>query len=127
MYIRAPFICEGAVGGVMGALLAVIFLAFSRTWLLPKLYVKIPFAHLSGVSMNGAGILSAQTSGRRRPSALSPRGYRSDATHADVTRDLLDEVLSFKALYEALVRVADCSVVELDDNMVPLRIPPPKR
>jgi len=34
---------------------------------------------------------------------------------ADVTRDLLDEVLSFKALYEALVRVADCAVIELDD------------
>ena len=59
MYIRAPFICEGAVGGVMGALLAVIFLAFSRTWLLPKLYVKIPFAHLSGVSMNG-GMLTLE-------------------------------------------------------------------
>lgn len=35
---------------------------------------------------------------------------------ADLTRDLLDEVLSFKALYEALVRVADCAVVELDDQ-----------
>lgn len=53
MYIRAPFICEGAIGGVLGALLAVVILAFSRAWLLPKLYVKIPFAHLSGVPMNG--------------------------------------------------------------------------
>ncbi|MBV9271158.1 MAG: ABC transporter permease [Candidatus Eremiobacteraeota bacterium] len=52
MYIRAPFICEGMVGGVLGAFLAVAILALSRAWLLPKLYVKVPFAHLSGVPMN---------------------------------------------------------------------------
>jgi len=43
---------------------------------------------------------------------------------SDITRDLLDEVLSFKALYEALVRVADSAVIELDDQQRIVRFNP---
>ncbi|MBV9271157.1 MAG: PAS domain S-box protein [Candidatus Eremiobacteraeota bacterium] len=43
---------------------------------------------------------------------------------ADITHDLLDEVLSFKALYEALVRVADSAVIELDERQRIVRFNP---
>lgn len=46
------------------------------------------------------------------------------ALPADVTRDLLEEVLSYKALYETLNRIVDGAVVELDDRARVVRFNP---
>jgi cell division transport system permease protein len=42
-YIRLPFICEGLIDGLLGALLALVVLAVARWQLLPKLTTALPF------------------------------------------------------------------------------------
>jgi cell division transport system permease protein len=42
-YIRLPFICEGLIDGLLGALLALVVLAIARWQLLPKLTTALPF------------------------------------------------------------------------------------
>lgn len=42
-YIRLPFICEGLLDGVLGALVAVAILAVARWQLLPKITTALPF------------------------------------------------------------------------------------
>jgi cell division transport system permease protein len=46
-YIRLPFICEGLLDGVIGALLAVALLAVARVALWPRLLEAIPWAQLT--------------------------------------------------------------------------------
>jgi cell division transport system permease protein len=49
-YIRAPFICEGLLAGVAGALLAVAILAIARATIWPKLVSALLFIPLNSVS-----------------------------------------------------------------------------
>lgn len=46
-YIRLPFICEGLLDGVIGALLAVALLAAARAALWPRLLEALPWAQLT--------------------------------------------------------------------------------
>jgi cell division transport system permease protein len=46
-YIRLPFICEGLVDGVIGALIAVALLAVARATLWPRLLEALPWAQLA--------------------------------------------------------------------------------
>ncbi|HEY0798428.1 MAG TPA: permease-like cell division protein FtsX [Candidatus Baltobacteraceae bacterium] len=46
-YIRAPFVCEGFIHGVVGALLAIGLLALAQLEYLPKLQAAVPFVPLS--------------------------------------------------------------------------------
>jgi cell division transport system permease protein len=46
-YIRLPFICEGLLDGVIGALLAVGLLAIARAALWPRLLEALPWAQLT--------------------------------------------------------------------------------
>ena len=46
-YIRLPFICEGLVDGLAGALLAVTLLAVARATLWPRLLEALPWAQLA--------------------------------------------------------------------------------
>jgi len=46
-YIRLPFICEGLIDGVLGALLAVALLSVARTALWPRLLEALPWAQLA--------------------------------------------------------------------------------
>jgi cell division transport system permease protein len=46
-YIRLPFICEGLLDGVVGALLAVGLLAIARVELWPRLLEALPWAQLA--------------------------------------------------------------------------------
>lgn len=46
-YIRLPFICEGLLAGVVGALLAVGLLAAARAALWPRLLEALPWAQLT--------------------------------------------------------------------------------
>ncbi|MDP9110338.1 MAG: permease-like cell division protein FtsX [Candidatus Eremiobacteraeota bacterium] len=52
MYIRAPFICEGLLDGVLGALVAVIALAIARMTLWPKLLLALPWVQLNATSVD---------------------------------------------------------------------------
>ena len=47
MYIRAPFICEGFLDGVIGALIAIVILVAAHTWLWPKLMLSLPWVQLN--------------------------------------------------------------------------------
>ena len=47
MYIRAPFICEGLLDGLLGALVAVIVLGVARFVLWPKLLLALPWVQLN--------------------------------------------------------------------------------
>jgi cell division transport system permease protein len=49
-YIRAPFICEGLLDGLAGALLAVGVLAIARVTVWPKLVLALSFIPLNAVS-----------------------------------------------------------------------------
>jgi cell division transport system permease protein len=51
-YIRMPFICEGLLDGVLGALVAVGVLAAARLWLLPKLALALPWMQMNLVQVN---------------------------------------------------------------------------
>lgn len=46
-YIRLPFICEGMIDGVIGALLAIGVLAVARAMLWPRLLEALPWVRLS--------------------------------------------------------------------------------
>jgi cell division transport system permease protein len=46
-YIRGPFICEGFIHGVVGALVAIGLLAAAQVQYLPKLQAALPFIPLS--------------------------------------------------------------------------------
>jgi cell division transport system permease protein len=53
MYIRAPFICEGLLDGVIGSLLAVAILLVARYALWPKLMLALPWIQLNTGTVNG--------------------------------------------------------------------------
>ena len=52
MYIRLPFICEGLLAGVFGALIAVVVLAVSKYELWPKLLLALPWVQLNAGVVN---------------------------------------------------------------------------
>jgi cell division transport system permease protein len=52
MYIRAPFICEGLIAGILGALIAVLILAVARFTVWPNLLISLPFIHFGSTSIN---------------------------------------------------------------------------
>ena len=52
MYIRAPFICEGLIAGVLGALIAVAILAIARFTLWPNLLLSLPFIQFGSTTIN---------------------------------------------------------------------------
>jgi cell division transport system permease protein len=58
-YIRLPFICEGLLAGVIGALLAVGLLAAARAALWPRLLEALPWAQLTVVPID-ARLLAGQ-------------------------------------------------------------------
>jgi cell division transport system permease protein len=51
LYIRAPFICEGLLDGLVGAFVAIAALAIARFALWPKLLVALPWIGLSTVAV----------------------------------------------------------------------------
>ena len=53
LYIRLPFICEGLLDGVLGALLAVIVLVIAKAALWPRLLEALPWASLNAARLNG--------------------------------------------------------------------------
>ena len=63
MYIRAPFICEGLIAGVLGALLAVAILAVARYTLWPNLLLSLPFVQFGSVAKIDAPLLIAELIG----------------------------------------------------------------
>jgi cell division transport system permease protein len=52
MYIRAPFICEGLLDGLFGAILAVIALTVARFALWPKMLLALPWVRLNSNSVD---------------------------------------------------------------------------
>lgn len=52
LYIRFPFICEGLLDGLAGALLAVAVLALARVTLWPRLIEALPWVQLKAVTVN---------------------------------------------------------------------------
>ncbi len=58
-YIRLPFICEGLLDGVVGALVAVALLAIARAALWPRLLDALPWAQLTAVPVD-ARLLAAE-------------------------------------------------------------------
>ena len=52
-YIRLPFICEGLLDGVVGALCAIGLLAIARAALWPRLLEALPWAQLTVVPVDG--------------------------------------------------------------------------
>jgi cell division transport system permease protein len=51
-YIRLPFICEGLIDGMIGALIAVGLLAIARATLWPRLLEAIPWAQLRAIPLD---------------------------------------------------------------------------
>jgi cell division transport system permease protein len=51
-YIRGPFICEGLIEGVLGALVALGLLVLAQFQLLPKLVAALPFVPLRSAAPN---------------------------------------------------------------------------
>jgi cell division transport system permease protein len=51
-YIRLPFICEGLLDGVIGALLAVALLAAARVALWPRLLEALPWVQLTAMPVD---------------------------------------------------------------------------
>jgi cell division transport system permease protein len=45
-YVRMPFVCEGMIAGLLGALVAVVLLGIAKLELLPKLGAELPFVPL---------------------------------------------------------------------------------
>jgi cell division transport system permease protein len=52
MYIRLPFICEGLLDGLIGALVAIGVLAIARASLVPKLAAALPWVQLNIVQVD---------------------------------------------------------------------------
>jgi cell division transport system permease protein len=57
MHIRAPFVCEGLLDGLLGALLAAGILVCAHYFLWPKLLLALPWVELSRVNVNGVPLL----------------------------------------------------------------------
>jgi cell division transport system permease protein len=55
-YIRLPFICEGLLDGLIGALLAVALLAGARAALWPRLLEALPWAQLTVVPLDARAL-----------------------------------------------------------------------
>lgn len=55
-YIRLPFICEGLLDGLIGALLAVALLAGARAALWPRLLDALPWAQLTVVPLDARAL-----------------------------------------------------------------------
>jgi cell division transport system permease protein len=53
MYIRAPFICEGLLDGVLGSLIAVLILVIARYALWPKLMLALPWIQFNATPIDG--------------------------------------------------------------------------
>jgi cell division transport system permease protein len=53
-YIRGPFICEGLIEGVLGAVVALGLLLLAQAQLLPKLVAALPFVPLRAAAPNEA-------------------------------------------------------------------------
>jgi cell division transport system permease protein len=53
LYIRAPFVCEGLLDGVIGSLLAVAILVIARFWLWPQLLLALPWVQLNSAPIDG--------------------------------------------------------------------------
>ena len=51
-YVRMPFVCEGMLSGLLGALVAVILLAVAKLELLPKLGAELPFVPVQTAGSN---------------------------------------------------------------------------
>lgn len=51
-YIRLPFICEGLLDGLIGALLAIGLLAIARAALWPRLLEALPWAQLTATPID---------------------------------------------------------------------------
>jgi cell division transport system permease protein len=58
-YIRLPFICEGLLDGVVGALLALAVLALARAALWPRLLEALPWVQLTATPVD-ARLLAAE-------------------------------------------------------------------
>ncbi|MBV8491064.1 MAG: ABC transporter permease [Candidatus Eremiobacteraeota bacterium] len=56
-YIRLPFICEGLVDGIIGALFAVAVLAGAKAMLWPRLLEALPWIQLNVTSLNGSVLI----------------------------------------------------------------------
>ncbi|MDQ6933437.1 MAG: permease-like cell division protein FtsX [Candidatus Eremiobacteraeota bacterium] len=56
-YIRGPFICEGMLDGLLGALLAIGALAAVRIELLPKLFSALPFIRLNTAAVDERSLI----------------------------------------------------------------------
>jgi cell division transport system permease protein len=52
MYIRAPFIFEGLIAGILGALLAVLVLTVARFTIWPNLLLSLPFIQFGNSTIN---------------------------------------------------------------------------
>jgi cell division transport system permease protein len=52
LYIRIPFICEGLLDGLVGALFAVAILAIARATLWPRLLEALPWLALNAVAVD---------------------------------------------------------------------------
>jgi cell division transport system permease protein len=51
-YIRLPFICEGLLDGLLGAVVALGLLEIARFQLLPKLFIALPFLPMRSVAID---------------------------------------------------------------------------
>ena len=79
MYIRMPFICEGLIAGVLGALLAVAILTIARYTLWPKLLLALPFVQFCSTTIETPRLVAELLVPGAR-SASSLRGFRSAGT-----------------------------------------------
>ena len=52
MYIRAPFIFEGLIAGMLGALVAIIILTIARYTLWPNLLLSVPFVQFGSATID---------------------------------------------------------------------------
>lgn len=57
MYIRMPFICEGLIDGLLGALAAVLILAVARASLVPKIAVALPWLQMNVVQVDLSSLI----------------------------------------------------------------------
>ncbi|MGC2129360.1 MAG: permease-like cell division protein FtsX [Candidatus Aquilonibacter sp.] len=58
MYIRAPFICEGLLDGILGSLIAVLILVVARYALWPKLLIALPWIQLNATPIDGPALVA---------------------------------------------------------------------
>jgi cell division transport system permease protein len=57
MYIRLPFICEGLLDGVIGALSAIALLALARAEFVPKLSAALPWLQMNVVQIDLSSLI----------------------------------------------------------------------